>query len=176
MTDVRKNYFDTDLLVRNVDRIEGINTRYEERLTATFRSWQICRTMRRDFNFLSSKLFIVCLTKKHKARINQLLMNIHDEAYSLETLMLKHELPTHLPSKAIDFRIVSSECRLLFDSFMLADKAVAKMSESDLRELIDEHLAPFNIAVHRLMKFLKENISQREITSLPSSPSHHLPT
>lgn len=48
---------DDGLVVKNVHRAERINTNFEARVEAPFESWQVCRLVRRDFNFVTSKSF-----------------------------------------------------------------------------------------------------------------------
>lgn len=45
------------LALKGSDAIEIINVRLENRLDAPFYSWQVCRIVRRDFNFVATKFF-----------------------------------------------------------------------------------------------------------------------
>lgn len=112
-------------IVKNVDRINRIETSFEEKLETEFCTWQICRLMRRDYYFLSTSL--VLTLRRNKVEINRLLLELKDEALAMENLGRKYEFPSIEKSPIYIFRIVSNEARMLYDAMMMMDRPFAKL-------------------------------------------------
>lgn len=150
------NYFEGDLVIRCSDRVESINSRFDDRVQSTFRSWQICRLMRRDFNYIQAKMYFAMLDHKYTDKIHYLLADIQDECQLIEDMARKFELCPDIPEVALPFRLISEEGRTLHDSIMSLDKPVAKFLGEGLKDQIQEDLSPVITAIHRLKKFLIE--------------------
>jgi hypothetical protein len=147
--------FSEDLVVRCADRIEKINTQHHVYLDAEFRSWQMCRSMRRDFNFMQSKLFFALRSSKNIRPIKNLLLNIYEEGQCLEDSMRSREMPSSTPSVTIQFHLITEESRILYDAILCADKAIAKMNDSDNHEEISDRTYHFRLAIETLKKHLQ---------------------
>lgn len=123
------------LVLKNVGRIEDIDTRLEVRIDANLRSWQCSRMLRRDFNLVTAKMYIKCRNKNDKRQVKSLI-----EEFVLQSEFLKaeselFELSYDLQVGSVPLRIVSPEASLLYKTFMEIDLVIAKLTcaELDLR-------------------------------------------
>lgn len=142
------------LIMKGIDRIEAINTPSEERTQANFRSWQMSRVVRRDFNLLTAKMFVLCLNPSNLQKIRPMLLDVQEEAEALNNMALRYEMPKDLPVTTLPLRIVSDQARRLYEAIAIVDWALAKLLKSEMSEVAVDNCAPFFKAYGRLKNFI----------------------
>ncbi|CAN7644873.1 hypothetical protein [Massilia sp. LjRoot122] len=120
---------DDGLVVKNVHRAERINTNFEARVEAPFESWQVCRLVRRDFNFVTSKSF------HRTAHRRQTGHDLRDLGYDLrlQAEFFRDDV-SNLPTnpapdvKVVPIRLFTNLGGSLYRSLLIADKAYARIN------------------------------------------------
>lgn len=132
------------LVTKGTDRIEAIMlTTQDVRREATLYTYVFSRAMRRDFNVTSVKLFFFCKSRDGRRAVQELLKDLADEARSLTDLAHRFEMPDIPSFSTCTMRIVSDEADSMFQSLVLADRALHKILHSDLAEPAEENAIPF---------------------------------
>lgn len=132
------------LVIKGVQRIEAIVLqRPDVRRDAVLYTHIFSRTVRRDFNFTSVKLFWYTKSRQRRPTALSLLQDLVDEAERLEDMARPYEMPTAKAAATCEMRIISDEAELLFDALMQADRAVYKLMHSPLAEVAEDNAGPF---------------------------------
>jgi len=122
---------DDGLVVKHVLQAERINTTNEARVNAQFVSWQICRLVRRDFNYVVTKSFHKGAGKaKVRAReqLRDLMTDIRLQAeFFLDDVTC---FPINLEPnvRVVPLRLFSDFVGGLLRSMMIADKAYGRLN------------------------------------------------
>lgn len=144
---------DDGLTLKGVKRIERINcdAKFKD---VSLRSWQCSRLLRRDFYLVTYKMFFVLRTRFDRARVRDLLADIQEEANALEHVTRRYELPALDGATVLKLRLVNDEAQTLLDTILTADKAISKMKDGPLNEVMAENIAPYFAAFNRLKSFV----------------------
>lgn len=116
------------LMFKHVDQVEMINVRFEERVEATSLSWQVSRYLRRDFNFVVTKLFHREVRRLGQREVRQLLDEMRQQAEILLGACRHFADPVEPTLRTVPLRLISPTAASLFRTFMVADKAYAKLN------------------------------------------------
>jgi len=125
-----------DLVVRCVDRIEMINSPHAEQIAFTFTNWQISRLMRRDFHYLASSMYFANKVMANRSGIATLLQSIEYESINLTNrakdivfgFLSENVVPVERRlAHTVEFRIVDSNSRALFDAITRTDACISDM-------------------------------------------------
>lgn len=143
--------YERPLVIKGSARIEAIMlTTPDVRREAVLYTYVFSRAMRRDFNVTSVKLFFFCKARKGHSAVRELLNDMADEARALTDVAHRFEMPPAPSFSTCTMRIVSDEADSMFQSLVLADRALHKILYSDLAEMAEENLIPFMRAYNRL--------------------------
>ena len=118
------------LTLKNIDSIEIIHVRLENRTEYMFYSWQACRIVRRDFNFVAAKLFHRERRKGGREQVSSL---VHEVRLQAEMLLMECQEFDPTPStegRMVPLRLVSPSAASLFRAFQMADTAFAKLNHA----------------------------------------------
>jgi hypothetical protein len=118
------------LTLKNIDSIEIIHVRLENRTEYMFYSWQACRIVRRDFNFVAAKLFH---RERRKGGREQVASLVHEVRLQAEMLLMECQGFDPTPStegRTVPLRLVSPSAASLFRAFQMADTAFAKLNHA----------------------------------------------
>lgn len=118
------------LIIKNIDAVEIINVRLENRTEYLFYSWQACRIVRRDFNFVAAKLFHRERRRGGREQVNGL---VHEVRLQAEMLLMEcHEFNDAPKSEGriVPLRLVTPSAASLFRAFQMADTAFAKLNHA----------------------------------------------
>jgi hypothetical protein len=118
------------LALKNTDGIEIINARLEKRTDALFYSWQVCRMVRRDFNFVASKLFHRERRKGGREQVNSLAHEVKLQAELLSLECASFEPAPAEAGRQVPLRLVSPTAAGLFKALQLADLAYARLNHA----------------------------------------------
>lgn len=120
-----KDYLSDGLVMKGVKRIESIRTRYEERMEVNIQTWQCSRLIRRDFNILTSKMY---LSKRHSnvsQKISKYLHRLERIAKDIESLANCHPQQFIATKNAsIQLRVISSDAKKLINIIIKVDAAL----------------------------------------------------
>lgn len=141
------------LTLKGMEKIQRINCDASQK-DVLLRTWQLSRIVRRDFNLLSYKLFFALRRREVAQRVRRALDDLVEEADVLANMTRKEKLPTPDESTLLNLRIVNADCDRLIDALITADRALAKMKESDMAEVADDNCSRFYIAYARLKNIL----------------------
>jgi len=114
-----------NLVIKGVQRIESINTPYEKRVESEFESWQCCRIIRRDFNLLTAKMYMLSRKQQNLHSIKKLLRIISLEALAIKVEFSNFEAPP-VQAISVQLRLVSDEAETLLEAFKVVDAALSK--------------------------------------------------
>jgi len=118
------------LIIKNINAVEIINVRLENRTEYLFYSWQACRIVRRDFNFVAAKLFHRERRRGGREQVNGL---VHEVRLQAEMLLMEcHEFNDAPKSEGriVPLRLVTPSAASLFRAFQMADTAFAKLNHA----------------------------------------------
>lgn len=147
------------LVLKNVARIERFNLQVDSRVEANMLSWQMCRTLRRDFNYIASKMLVRRKDRHGAQQIRSLVMDVRmlaEELASEAASFPPNPAPEH---RVVPIRIVSAEAANVFLAILQADEAYGRLnyalhnnhiSERDL----NHYAANFEIGLSGLKLFL----------------------
>lgn len=127
---------DDGLVVKHVLNAERINTTNEARVEAQFVSWQICRLVRRDFNYVVTKSFHrgAGKDKARAARAREQLRDLMTDIRLQSEFFLDDV--THLavnpaPNvRVVPLRLFANFVGGLLRSMMIADKAYGRLNHA----------------------------------------------
>lgn len=132
------------LALKGTDAVEIINVRLENRKDALFFSWQMCRAVRRDFNFVTTKLFHRERRKGGRDQVRDLLQEVRLQAELLVIECESFDSPPEAPGRSVPLRLFSATGAGLFKSFQMADSAYAKLNHAvEKRELAENMVHAF---------------------------------
>lgn len=142
------------LVIKGVERIEAIILqRPDVRMDAAILTHVFSRTIRRDFNLTSVKLFWYTKARDRRLAAQAMLQDLVEEAQVLEDMARPYEMPEERSAAATcQLRIISDEAELLFSSLMKADRALYKLLHSPLAEVAEDNAAPFLRALSALQR------------------------
>jgi hypothetical protein len=146
-------------VIKNIHKIEGINSHVESRIVATFYSWQVSREMRRDFNLLSAKIVTRARSQSTKRQIHEMLMEMRLQAQLLQTEAERFPIMQLASPEEVSLRIVAPLAALLYRVFNEADLSIARLTEASKSGIImqsnqESIVAPFFIAYKDLKGYL----------------------
>lgn len=120
------------LALKNVHRVELIDARLAQDVSANFHSWQVCRMVRRDFNFVSAKMFHQMAPKSTKTSVKEQIRGlVHEVRLQAELLVLACQAFESNPDpdiRVVPLRLVSPASSSLYKAFVYADVAYAKLN------------------------------------------------
>lgn len=116
------------LVLKNVARIERFNLQVDSRVEAKMLSWQMCRILRRDFNYIASKMLVRRKDRNGAQQIRSLVMDVRmlaDELASETAKLPPNPAPVH---RIVPIRIVSAEAANVFLAILQADQAYGRLN------------------------------------------------
>lgn len=116
------------LALKGTDAVEILNVRLENRNEYLFYSWQACRAVRRDFNFVAAKMFHRERRKNGKEQVRSLINEVRLQAELLGLECQAFDEPPMSEGSPVPLRLVSSSAASLFRAYQLADKAYARLN------------------------------------------------
>lgn len=128
------------LAIKGTDSIEIINVQLENRIDALFYSWQMCRMVRRDFNFVATKLFHRERRRDGRAQMGSLLQEVRLQADLLVIECGSFDVPPERPGRCVPLRLVSASAAGLFKSFQVADLGYARINHAVDSNKLDQNL------------------------------------
>ena len=147
------------LALKGTDSIEIINVRLERRLDAPFYSWQLCRLVRRDFNFVATKLFHRESQRKGgREQVRSLVHEVRLQAELLAHECESFEMPVDSPGRSVPIRLVSPTAAGVFRACQIADLAYAKLNHAVATKklaanLVHAYTHPFELAFSDLKMY-----------------------
>ena len=130
---------------KNQGRVDEIRTNLEVRDEVFIRSPMIRRWYLREFNFVTSRLYLLTKTSKstreHKRKLNELLDALNFEAEMLEgdTEFFKGEINEKIfPGAEYPVRLISREAHLLLKAILRADDSIAKLYMSEFSQMLNK--------------------------------------
>lgn len=136
-TPVKTEITDDGLVMKNVDRIESIQTPMEVRREVAAYSWQISRRLRRDFNLIAFKMFVrSCSNRTLRAQIHELLLEIALQVTSLAAECKEYEAFDETDVRKVNLRMVSAESAILYKAMKEADALHARLNYAHKSGLI----------------------------------------
>lgn len=158
------------LALKGIDAVEIINVRLENRTDCVFYSWQACRLIRRDFNFVAAKMFH---RERRKGGPEQVRSLVHEVRVQAEMLAIECEAfdaPVERVPRVVPLRLVSANAASLFRAFQMADAAYAKLNHAvESRKLAENQVHgythPFESAFSDLKMYCSTR-NQQEKTAL----------
>lgn len=163
---------DDGLVVKNVHRAERINTNYEARIDAAFESWQVCRLVRRDFNFVTTKAFHRGAGKRHiREQIHELVSDLRLQAEFFRDDVGSFSDNPEPNVRTVPIRLFNLYAGGIHRSMLIADKAYARInhaygnreiSESDFRN----YSRNFELAWANIKAYLNEGQSEKSAQEL----------
>lgn len=119
------------LALKNVHRVEQIDARLAQNVDANFQSWQVCRMVRRDFNFVAAKMFHQ-MAPKNKGSVKEHIRGlVHEVRLQAELLVLECQAFETNPDpdiRVVPLRLVSPASSSLYKAFAFADVAYGKLN------------------------------------------------
>lgn len=163
-------YTEDGLVVKNVDKIDAVNSRLESRIVAKFHSWQISRDVRRDFHILTSKIFKRSRDRIFMAQVRDLISEIVVQGEFLKEVACHYSLPEGAVPQEVPLRIVSPEAGTLYRVFSHVDIHIAALThasrETDLQyEQVEEMIRPFMQAYKDLKGYIAGKQQQSDQTA-----------
>lgn len=128
------------LTIKNIDAVEIINVRLENRTEHLFYSWQACRIVRRDFNFVAAKLFHRERRKGGREQVSGLVHEVRMQAEMLLMGCQGFDEPPAGDGRLVPLRLVSPNAASLFKAFQMADTAFAKLNHAVVSRKLAENL------------------------------------
>lgn len=128
------------LTIKNIDAVEIINVRLENRTEHLFYSWQACRIVRRDFNFVAAKLFHRERRKGGREQVSGLVHEVRMQAEMLLMGCQGFDEPPAGDGRLVPLRLVSPNAASLFKAFQMADTAFAKLNHAVVSGKLAENL------------------------------------
>lgn len=130
---------------KNQGRVDEIRTNVEVRDNVFIRSPMIRRWYLREFNFVTSRLYLLTKTsrstREHKKKLNELLDSLNFEAEMLEgdTEFFKGEINEAIfPGAEYPVRLISREANLLLKAVTRADESIAKLYMSEFNQMLNK--------------------------------------
>jgi hypothetical protein len=147
------------LVVKNVARLAAVQARMELLTVAHFHAFQICRSVRRDFNLISAKMYMRSSKKELRAQIQELLLEVQIEAENLKAESLAFGASPEPDIRTVELRLVSAESAVFFKSLMLADEVIGRLNFACKNQVIttdniEMRIAPFYRAYTDLKLFV----------------------
>jgi hypothetical protein len=126
---------ESGLVVKHTGRVEDIHSRMEVRVTPVIITWQICRLMRRDFNYTTTKMFLKCLRKSTRSQVNDLLAEVVIQAEFLKSYADQFDLSFDLGGEPIPIRLICPEASMLYKTLLTVDNSIARLdcAQADLK-------------------------------------------
>jgi len=116
------------LALKGTGAVEVISVRLENRSEYLFYSWQACRLVRRDFNFMAAKMFHRERRKGGQEQVRSLVHEVRLQAELLAIDCQQFETLPQSPGRAVPLRLVSASAASLFRALQMADVAYAKLN------------------------------------------------
>ena len=150
------------LTLKGTDAVEIINVRLENRADYLFYSWQACRTVRRDFNFVASKMFHRERRKGGPEQVRSLVQEVKLQAEMLALECQQFEVPSNAQGRTVPLRLVSASAASLFKAFQMADASYAKLNHAvETRKLAENMVHGFTHSFEVAFSDLKMYCSTR---------------
>lgn len=127
---------ESGLVLKHVARIEDIHTPLEARVEIPFRRWECSRVVRRDFNLITTKMFLLCKQAPRRSQINDFLTEMILQSEYLVGETQQYPLSYDLAISMVPLRIISREATCLLTTFQTVDSVMAKLYCAE----IDGHL------------------------------------
>jgi hypothetical protein len=155
------------LALKGTDAVEIINVRLENRTEYLFYSWQACRLVRRDFNFVAAKMFHRERRKGGQEQVRSLVHEVRMQAEMLVIGCSSFDTPPDSPGRAVPLRLVSASTASLFKAFQMADGAYAKLNHAVQNKKLAENLVhaythPFEAAFSDLKLYCSTRNQQEK--------------
>lgn len=115
------------LVVRNVDRINEIFSRTEMQVIARIKTWQVGRIVRREYYYVTAKLFLKLKDRRQRETINDLMGEFVMQTEFLKAACVDFPINYDLGCQTVPLRIVCREAFMLYKTLMDFDEAVARL-------------------------------------------------
>lgn len=147
------------LVLKNFSRVEKFNLQLDSRVEAALLSWQMCRIMRRDFNYIASKTLIRRKDRVGAPQMRSLITDLRTLADELDDVTRDMPAsPVHDP-RIVPIRLVSPESANVYLALMQADLAYDRLNfafqSNQLSERgLYEYTEAFDVSLGGLKLFL----------------------
>ncbi len=141
-------------VLKGVDLVEAIYTKYEERTKASCLYWQNARILRRDFNLLTAKMFFKTRNPKLRGKIWEMIRSMQDEAERLTDMARKYEMPTGIVAAPVPVRLISREAKAILEAIATADRAWVKMNRGGMGDEASDCLGPFLSSFGKIKRYV----------------------
>jgi hypothetical protein len=163
---------DDGLVVKNVHRAEKINTNYEARIEAPFESWQVCRLVRRDFNFVAAKSFHRGAGRRHvREQLRELIYDLRLQSEFFRDDVASFPVNPEPIIKVVPIRLFSHYAGGIYRSMLIADKAYARINHAFSQGQVAErdfqmYSRNFELAWAAVKAYLNEGQSDKSAQEL----------
>lgn len=113
------------LVLKNMHRIEQIESRLESRVHAEVQSWQIGRILRRDYHIMSAKMYKIGCNKQNRMVIRELLLELALQTADMTSECKAYEPNGSTATQSIPVRIVCAEAASFLNTLKQADASYA---------------------------------------------------
>lgn len=142
------------LVMKGVEKVASLNSRYSVDKSVAITTWQISRVFRRDFNLMSFKIFKALAARRMPGRIEHCISELETELTLLEERVANYPSPPVAPTQSISVRLVCPETSQLFDILSAMDRIMVKLLAAHDQEVVDDVCADFFAAYGRLKNAL----------------------
>jgi hypothetical protein len=147
------------LALKNVGRIERFNLRVDSRVEARLLSWQMCRIVRRDFNYIASKIIIRRNDRAGALQVRSMVQDLRTLADELDAETRDFVPNPETEGRIVPVRIVSPEVANVYLAVLQADAAYHRLNYAFQNNQLSEsgltdYTHAFEVSIGGLKLFL----------------------
>lgn len=172
-TTTTKSLTPDGLTFKGVDKIDRLKGDYPFEYVTLY-TWQCNRMVLRDYNLVSYKMTLMGRNAEVNNKIQKALLDLSEEAEMVHDMAAKYEMPVIDPSqtRSIDnLRVVSPEAQTLIDAILKVDRALFKLSNSELSEVAFDNCSRFVSAYERLKRVVINKRSKSGTSAVSQKPA-----
>lgn len=144
---------------KNHDRIEKLNLQLTSRVDAAILSWQVGRIIRRDFNYISTKIVCRKRDRNGSREIRSMIVDLRVLAEEFSNAAGQFEPNPQPAGFVLPVRLVSAEAAAVFTSLRIADEAYHRVNQAYEKNAIsvgekNGFSADFELAIGGLKQYL----------------------
>lgn len=159
--------------VHYLDRVEGVRAARDFRLEARVTAWEIDRILRRDFNYMTHRIFKICTsgTDAERSVVRELITEfmLHGEYFKGKSSA--YEVTREIPAEYVTpMRLISAEANHLYRTLMTGDAAMMRLKCAVIDGLMSKqerthHFAEFVMPYFQLKMVLSGQKSKAKTAS-----------
>lgn len=147
------------LTLKNLGKITAITSRMGCEIQANLASWQVSRTIRRDFYLVTATLYKRSADSSFRRQVQELLLEMVLQAENLASYCRNLESNPDTSCQRFPLRLVSAEASQLYRAFKQADASLGKLnyaltSGALSREQFSHYSVNFDLAYGDFKKYV----------------------